>query len=49
MQVLALVLKKKSWLWPWIEAKAKTFLRLEKSFEHQINDADLAVCNLHCD
>ena len=39
MQVLALVLKKRSR--PWIEAQANTFQRLERSTEHfQINDAD---------
>ena len=33
-----------SWAWFWIEAQAKTFLRLMKSHEHfQINDADFAV------
>jgi len=34
----------RSWPWPWIEAKSKTFLRLEKSPEHfPVNDADFAV------
>jgi len=47
-QVLALVMqvfafRKRSW--SWINAKAKTFLRLEKSPEHfQIKDAEFVWC-----
>jgi len=45
MQVLALALALKKMSWPWIEAKAKIFLRLGKSLEH-LQIKDLQFCSL---
>ena len=45
-EVLVLALAYDARSWPWIKAKAKTFLRLEKSPEHfQINDAEFVWCS----